>query len=148
MFAKVEPPPSPAAPAAASPRSCPTPGLAGLRREDFDALLAAGAALRCHLVKGEMWDEVRAMLARDPAEPLALWIAPVLSAAPEPLREELRAALWRHPHCGVRAAVLSKNDLETAMNSSCWRLQAAALRAGAKADGASLPSFLRPPRAY
>ena len=148
MFAKVEPPPSPAAPAAAPPGPCPTPGLAGLRREDFDALLAAGAALRCHLVKGEMWNEAQAMLARDPAEPLALWIAPVLSAAPEPLREELRAALWRHPHCGVRASVVTEKEFPTAMRDSCWRLQAAALRAGANAEGASLPSFLRPPRAY
>jgi len=113
-------------------------------RENFDALLAAGNALRCRLERGEMWAEAEALLARDPADPLAAWIAPALPAAPAPLREALREALWRHPSCGVRALSLSEKNLEEAIRSDCWRLQAAALRAGAKpGPEVRLPGFLR-----
>ena len=130
--------------------SCPEkkPDLA-VRRDNFDALLGAGEALRCALLKGEMWEEAEALLRRDPADPLAAWIAPALPAAPEPLREKLRAVLRAHPSCGVRASVLSEKDLGMAIQSACWRLQAAALRRGATpAPGLSGPSFLRPRRAY
>lgn len=130
------------------PLECGKADLA-VRREDFDALLAAGEALRCALQKGERWDEAAALLRRHPADPLAAWIAPALPAAPEALREKLRAVLWAHPSCGVRAAVISKKELDTAMQSTCWRLQAAALRLGAKAPrGVSVPGFLPAPRAY
>jgi hypothetical protein len=127
---------------------CANPDLA-VRRDDFDALLAAGEALRCALQKGERWEEAAALLQRDPADPLAAWIAPALSAAPDALREKLRAVLWAHPSCGVKASVLTKEKLEEALSSSCWRLQAAALRVGAKPPpGVSVPGFLLPPRAY
>ena len=120
-----------------------------VRRDDFDALLATGQALRCALEKGEHWEEAAALLQRNPADPLAAWIAPALPAAPEALREKLRAVLWAHPSCGVKASVLTKDRLNEAMTSSCWRLQAAALRLGATpAPGVSVPGFLRPPRAY
>ncbi|MGQ0546756.1 MAG: hypothetical protein ACT4P3_15705 [Betaproteobacteria bacterium] len=129
--------------------TCASPDLLKVRRDDFDALLAAGEALRCVLLKGERWGEAEALLEKDPADPLAAWIAPALRAAPAPLREKLRALLWRHPSCGVRANVLTKERLEEALSSGCWRLQAAALRlGGAPPPGASLPSFLRARRAY
>lgn len=119
------------------------------RRDDFDALLAAGQALHCALRKGERWDEAAALLRHNPADPLATWIAPALPAAPEALREKLREVLWAHPSCGVRANVLTKEKLEDALSSSCWRLLAAALRLGAKpAPGVRLPGFLPAPRAY
>jgi len=124
------------------------PNLA-VRREDFDALLATGEALRCALQKGAMWEEAQALLARDPAHPLAAWIAPALPAAPEALREKLRAVLWAHPSCGVKANVLGPSKLDEALRSDCWRLQAAALRLGARpGPGISLPGFLRGSRAY
>ena len=122
--------------------------LAKLDRRDFDALGAAAGQLSCALVRGEMWPEAEALLARDPADPLAGAIARALPAAPPPLREQLRAALWRHPSCGVKSAVLSEKEFAEALHSTCWRLQAAALRMGANARGASLPSFLRERRAY
>ena len=129
-------------------KSCAKPDLAA-RRDDFDALLAAGEALRCALQKGERWEEATALLERDAADPLAAWIAPALPAAPEALREKLRAVLWRHPSCGVRSNALTKEKLGEAASSGCWRLQAAALRLGASpAPGVSVPSFLRPRRAY
>jgi hypothetical protein len=129
-------------------RPCTTPNLA-VRRDDFDALLAAGEALRCALAKGERWEEAAALLQRNPADPLAAWIAPALAAAPEALREKLRAMLWAHPSCGVKANVLMRSMKDEALRSTCWRLQAAALRLGAKpAPGVSVPGFLPAPRAY
>jgi hypothetical protein len=145
LFERVESVQRPVAP---EEKPCANPNLS-VRRDDFDALLATGEALRCALQKGERWDEAAALLQRNPADALAAWIAPALAAAPDALREKLRAALWAHPHCGVRAAVVSKKELETAMHSACWRLQAAALRLGAQPPpGVSVPGFLRPPRAY
>jgi hypothetical protein len=129
-------------------KPCAKPDLAA-RRDDFDALLAAGEALSCALQKGEGWEEATLLLQRDPADPLAAWIAPALPAAPQPLREKLRAVLWKHPSCGVRSSALTKENLDEAASTGCWRLQAAALRLGASpAPGVSVPSFLRPRRAY
>ncbi|MDF3010820.1 MAG: hypothetical protein K0S03_1616 [Burkholderiales bacterium] len=140
--AAAKPPPS------AIPFECAKADLSA-RRDDFDVLLAAGQALHCALRKGERWDEAAALLRHNPADPLATWIAPALPAAPEALREELRAVLWAHPSCGVRTNVLTKEKLEDALSSSCWRLLAAALRLGAKpAPGVRLPGFLPAPRAY
>ena len=128
--------------------SCEDPDI-NVQRENFDALLAAGSALRCRLGRGEMWAEAEALLARDPADPLAAWIAPALHAAPAGLREELREVLWRHPSCSVRALSLSEKNFEEALRSDCWMLQAAALRAGAKpGPDVRLPGFLRSRRAY
>ena len=134
----------------APPRSCKKfDPNENLRREDFDALLAAGEALRCALERGEMWAEAQALLARDAADPLAAWIAPALSHAPADRRETMRAVLLAHPSCGVRAAALSAAQAQAALASSCWRLQAAALRLGARpGPGISLPGFLRGSRAY
>ena len=146
LFERVEVQSSPTPSAAAAP--CEKVDLENLERENFDALLAAGEALRCALQKGERWEEAAALLQRDPADRLAAWIAPALTAAPEALRAKLRAVLWKHPSCGVRALALPKEHLDTAMRSSCWRLQAAALRMRARPEGATLPSFLRPRRAY
>lgn len=136
---------SPAAPQAKE-EPCGNPDLS-VRREHFDALLATGLALQCRLRKGEMWEEARALLERDPADPLAAFIAPALASAPEAMRETLRETLWRHPGCGVRAAALTSEKIEEAKSSTCWRLQAAALRLGAE-PSPSLPSFLRGRRAY
>lgn len=140
--AAAKPPPS------AIPFECAKADLS-VRRDDFDALLAAGQALHCALRKGERWDEAAALLRHNPADPLATWIAPALPAAPDALREKLRDVLWAHPSCGVRTTVLTKEKLEDALSSSCWRLLAAALRLGAKpAPGVRLPGFLPAPRAY
>jgi hypothetical protein len=146
LFERVEVQSSPTPSAAVAP--CEKVDLENLKRENFDALLAAGEALRCALLQGEGWEEAAALLQRDPADPLAAWIAPALAAAPEALQAKLRAVLWKHPRCGVRALALPKEHLDTAMRSSCWRLQAAALRMRARPEGATLPSFLRPRRAY
>jgi len=146
LFEKVES--AAKTPQSTLPLECGKADLA-VRREDFDALLAAGEALRCALQKGERWDEAAALLQRHPADPLAAWIAPALPAAPDALREKLRAVLWMHPSCGVKTNVLTKEKLEEALSSSCWRLQAAALRMGAKPPpGVSVPGFLPAPRAY
>ncbi|HZM34083.1 MAG TPA: hypothetical protein VFC18_06255, partial [Burkholderiales bacterium] len=132
----------------AKPRACGEPDTA-VNREDFDALLAAGNALRCRLERGERWSEAEALLARDPADPLAAWIAPALPAAPAELREKLREILWHHPRCSVKALSLSGSNLEEALRSDCWMLQAAALRAGAQpGPEVRLPGFLRSRRAY
>jgi hypothetical protein len=144
---RVEVPPPPAREEASA--ACASPDLA-VRRDDLEALIAAGEALRCRLAKGELWEEARALLARDAAHPLAAWIARALEAAPEGMRPELRAALAAHPSCSVRAIALSEEGAQAALRSSCWMLQAAALRlrGGKAAPGVSLPSFLRAPRAY
>ena len=145
LLEKMESPSPPAPQATEAP--CGNPDLA-VRRDHFDALLATGLALRCRLRRGEMWMEAEALLAKDPADALAPWIASALAAAPEGAREKLRETLWRHPSCGVRSLVLTEQKLDAAIASSCWRLQAAALRLGAAAPQISLPSFLRGRRAY
>ena len=130
-------------------------GIAALRRDHFDAVLALGEALRCSIAAAEpgeaaaIWAELEALLKKDPATPLARSMA----GAPENLRRMLEA----HPSCDVRALALRTRPTEqaarAALHSSCWRLQAAALvelaRMRLDADaGAGLASFLREPPPY
>jgi hypothetical protein len=69
------------------------------------------------------------LLERDQATPLAPWIALALQTR-SMKNEEILRRLDLHPSCGVRAAALEARDsvaaAEAALESPCWRLQAAA----------------------
>jgi hypothetical protein len=128
-----------------------TPDPRQVRLDDFDAVLAFSAALRCASIDETMWAELERHLAANPATTLAGSIAAVLPSAPEAQRRRILAMLQRHPRCGVRALVIT--DPQAALRSSCWRLQAAALaelasKQAATGPGVSFPSFLPPRPAY
>jgi len=99
--------------------------ISGLRRDHFDAIMEAGAALRC----STDWPFMEELLDREPTSPLAIWIALSLQTH-STKSEKLLDQLDRHPSCGVRAAALEARDsvaaAEAALKSPCWRLQAAA----------------------
>jgi hypothetical protein len=124
--------------------------------EDFDRLWPLAAALRCALAGASgkeaqsMWDGVERLA----ATPYAGLIAAALRARPAPPEQMRRivGTLAGHPSCGVRTAALqldgSAAAAQAALRSSCWRLQARALRilgklgvAPASLDG--VPDFLR-----
>ena len=129
-----------------------------LRREHFDAVYALGNRLVCALADPEqarvLWPTLEAELVREPATPLGTWIAAAYGRhrpAP-PLDRTVLDRLDTHPSCSVRAAALvaaPRADVaRRALGSSCYRLQAAAVRTLLKLgeaipDDASLPSFLR-----
>ena len=103
-----------------------------------------------------MWTAMEQVLAADPGTRFASSIAAALRErpAPSPRLRRLIDALARHPSCGVRSRALdldgSAAAAQAALHSSCWVLQAAALRLlqklGVPPDGdAPLPSFLRAP---
>lgn len=129
-----------------------------VRREHFDAVYTLGEQLTCALADPEqarvLWPALDAHLARHPDTPLAAWIAIAYrrSAPPPPLDRSVLERLDVHPHCSVRALALAASPrpevARRALSSSCYRLQAAALRALQKLGapvppGAPLPSFLR-----
>ena len=129
-----------------------------VRRDHFEAVLDLGQRLRCALAdpaqSAALWPALDAELARDPASPLAAWIAIALRVQPPPapLREAVLQRLDRHPYCSVRAFALEaapRADVaQRALGSSCFRLQAAALtileKLGAPIPAnAPLPAFLR-----
>ncbi len=99
--------------------------IGSLRLDHFDAVLEVGEALRC----STDWTLMRELLERDAATPLALWIGFALqrNASPD---ENLLARLDAHPSCEVRAVALelrgSREAAQKALESSCWRLRAAA----------------------
>lgn len=105
--------------------------VAAMRRDHFDAVLEVGQRLRCAMETAPdpapLWREVIALLERDPATPLGSAIARM----PAP---PLRAieVLDKHPRCSVRAAALlaapRRDVAQRALESSCYRLQAAARR--------------------
>lgn len=75
---------------------------------------------------------------------------------PSPARQRLVDRLMRHPGCGVRAEALaldgSVQAAQQALTSSCWQLQARALRildaqGVSPYDLSAVPRFLRDPRA-
>jgi hypothetical protein len=159
------PPPRKVLEAGPPPPRCP-PGVVieraeieALRRDSFDVLYAFAGKLRCAAEgeparTAELWQALDDELARDPASPLATWIALVYGDRPPggALGEDILRRLDAHPSCGVRALALDaapRADLaRRAIGSSCYRLQAAALRALEKLGepapaGAALPSFLR-----
>ena len=145
--------------------------LAELPRDDFDVALSLAEALRCILPRASaedaaaMWSAMERALAAQPATPFAGPIMAGLGERPAPAAQMTRmfSALDAYPACGVRAAALrlrhdtaadegarasAARAAQSALKSSCWRLQAAALNVlrqlGVKPDsGASLPSFLR-----
>jgi hypothetical protein len=121
------PPRVPAAEERSSPGACTktTPAdlretIANLRRDHFDAVAAAGEALRC---SGDLalMEEV---LKNDPGSPLGAWIA---GSGRE---NNLYELLEKHPSCTVRAIALEARADATAaraaLDSPCLRLQAAA----------------------
>ena len=132
--------------------------IAQLRRDHFDAVYMLGGRVICALADPQqaqaLWGALDAELAREPATPLGGWIASAYrrQAPPAPLDRSVLERLDAHPRCSVQAAALAaapRADVaRRALGSSCWRLQAAALRALEKrgepvpAD-APLPSFLR-----
>ena len=131
--------------------------IASLRREHFDAVLDAGQRLKCaleHSAQPEaLWQEVRLLLERDPATPLGNAIAAALTVRPPAVSTRVLEILDQHPNCSVRAAALvavpRAEAAQAALGSSCYRLQAAGLRAlgvlGIAPRGdAALPEFLRP----
>lgn len=100
-------------------------GIAELRRDHLDSVLEAGEALRC----STDWPLMEELLERDPASPLAFWMA--LSLQTHSMRnEKLLRLLDSHPSCGVRAAAMEARGsiaaAEAALGSTCWRLRAAA----------------------
>jgi hypothetical protein len=145
--------------------------LAGLPRGDFDVAWSLGEALRCAAAGAAeddmrvMWQEMERMLAAEPRTPFAGAIMGALRERPAPPQqmERILAALESYPGCGLRAAALrlrgtaaadeaarasALTAARTALPSSCWRLQAAALDVlerfdAAPPDSAALPTFLR-----
>jgi len=129
-----------------------------VRREHFDALFGLGQRLRCAVGDPQqaeaLWQALAEDLARDPASALGGWIAIALRAntPPAALRTTILERLDAHPQCSVRALALiaaPRADVaRRALGSTCFHLQAAALRAlkelGAPPPAdAALPSFLR-----
>lgn len=121
------PPSSPAAEESSSPPACARAApanlgeiLAGLRRDHFDAVAAAGEALRC---SGDL-PLMEEVLRRDPASPLGPWIAAHGG------NRALYELLEKHPSCTVRAVALEARAdaaaARAALGSPCLRLQAAA----------------------
>ena len=135
--------------------------LAGLPAADFEVLWPLGATLRCALEGAGaehamlMWDAFEDVLRDDLATPYAGAIAAALRARPAPAAQMDRLVhrLAAHASCAVRAAALSLDDsvgaAQAALRSTCWRLQARALRllekrGVAPADLSAVPPFLRP----
>lgn len=158
-------PPAPRKEAEPEPeRKCPSgisvapAELDTLRREHFDAVYALGQRLQCAVgdpqQSAPLWSALEAELARYPDSPLGEWIAFAYRAfpPPPPLDRAVLARLDAHPHCSVRALALRAAPREDvarrALGSSCYQLQAAALRVLQKAGApipadAPLPAFLR-----
>lgn len=124
--------------------------------EDFDRLLPLATALRCALAGAsesqaqQMWDGFERLA----ATPFAGIIAAALRSRPAPPEQMRRLVgqLAAHPSCGIRTAALALDGsaaaAQASLQSSCWRLQARALRilgeqgvAPASLDG--VPDFLR-----
>jgi hypothetical protein len=142
-------------------RERPAASLDGLPAQDFDSLWPLGLALRCALAGARenqaqaMWDAFEQVLREDPASRFAGVIAGALRArpAPEAQMRRLVSLLASHPSCGIRVAALSLDGSEAAaqeaLRSSCWQLQARALRllealGVPPADLSTVPRFLRP----
>jgi hypothetical protein len=114
----------------------------------------AGEALLCRLREAPdldaMWRELRGKV----DTPLAGWVAIALAQRPPPAAqaEEIAALLDRLESCNVRALALrawpTLPAAQSAVRSSCYRLQAAGAAAFARLGtplppDAALPSFLK-----
>ncbi|HUQ26444.1 MAG TPA: hypothetical protein VM140_12305 [Burkholderiales bacterium] len=132
--------------------------LETVRREHFDAVFDLGQRMRCALEDpaqaAALWPAFGAELARDPASALAAWIAIAFRfhPPPAPLRDSVLERLDAHPFCSVRALALEAAPraeiARRALGSSCFRLQATAMRTLEKLGvpipkDAPLPAFLR-----
>lgn len=134
--------------------------LTELPRDDFTIDWILGNALPCVLSQAPpaeataMWTAMETVLHADRSSPFALSIARALHERPAPPEQldRITNVLALHPSCAVRAAavVLSNSaaDAQSALESSCWLLQATALRVLGKLGepaqrGARLPSFMR-----
>jgi hypothetical protein len=133
--------------------------LAELPADDFDVLWSLGAALRCALEGASaeqalgMWDALEKVLREDPQTRYAGAIAAALRARPAPAAQMrgLVGRLAAHPSCAVRTAALELDGsvpaAQAALRSSCWQLQARALkvlkeRGVAPEDASAVPGFL------
>ncbi|HEY5637426.1 MAG TPA: hypothetical protein VIS77_11055 [Burkholderiales bacterium] len=127
--------------------------------EDFNAMWTLSIALRCTLAaldanaQSRLLAAFERVLTAQPASPFAAPIAVALRGRRAP--EGIIARLAAHPACSLRTAALVLADDATgaqrALGSSCWWMQARALRllkdAGlAPANPGALPAFLRPPQ--
>jgi hypothetical protein len=134
--------------------------LLELPADDFDVLWPLGIALRCALEgasaaqAADMWDAFEGMLRESPDTRYAGPFAGALRARPAPA-VQMRRLLDRlavHPSCAVRTAALaldgSAGAAQAALRSSCWQLQARALRileqeGVAPREPGAVPPFLR-----
>jgi hypothetical protein len=134
--------------------------LAELPADDFDVLWPLGIALRCALEGASaaqaagMWDAFEGMLRESPDTRYAGPFAGALRARPAPAVQMRRLIdrLAVHPSCAVRTAALaldgSAGAAQAALRSSCWQLQARALRileqeGVAPREPGAAPLFLR-----
>src|SRR5262245_6574487 len=143
--------------------------LAELPRDDFDVGLSLAEALRCILPAATakdavaMWNAMERALAAQTPFAGAVMAGLGERPAPAPQMAGMLAALDAYPACGVRAAALrlradtatdegsrasAARAAQSALASSCWRLQAAALEVltqlSVRPDpGVVLPTFLR-----
>ena len=114
-----------------------------------------GEALLCRVLDApdleQTWAELKAILEKDAATPLAGWIALALARRPPANAEEIAALLAQRESCNVRALALRARPTlaaaQTGIRSSCFRLQSAAraafVRLGEPLPGdAALPLFL------
>jgi hypothetical protein len=134
--------------------------FAQLPVDEFEVAWALSAALHCALRDAPdaqataMWDAFEQHLTARPESPFAGQIAGALRArpAPPPQMQRLVARLAAHPACNVRTQALALEGsvaaAQAALRSTCWQLQARALRilAGQEIAPANLdavPVFLR-----
>jgi hypothetical protein len=136
--------------------------LAELPGDDFTIEWILSNFLPCLLAQADaaqaatMWNAMeRAIIAR-PANPFTLSMAIALRRRPAPpgQLQRITDAMADNPSCAVRAAAVvlqrSARSAQAALRSSCWMLQATALRTLEKLGVAPdptvrLPSFLRRP---
>jgi hypothetical protein len=134
--------------------------FAQLPADEFEVAWALSAALHCALRDAPdaqataMWDAFEQHLAARPESPFAGQIAGALRTrpAPQPQMQRLIARIAVHPACNVRTQALALENsvaaAQAALRSTCWQLQARALRilAGqgvAPANLDAVPVFLR-----
>jgi hypothetical protein len=121
-------------------RANPEAALTGLPLEEFEVAWVLSAALPCALRDADdaqaaaMWQAFERHLAARPDSPSASIIAAALRArpAPAPQMQRLVARLAAHAACGVRTQALALDGsaiaAQAALRSTCWQLQARALR--------------------
>jgi hypothetical protein len=115
-----------------------------------------GQALLCRVLASRdlerTWAELRGLLEKEPATPLAGWVALALARRPPADAAAIAGLLAQRDSCNVRALALrawpTLAAAQAGIRSPCYRLQAAAraafvrLREPLPAD-APLPLFLR-----